>query len=591
MLAVVVAGVIQVANRDPETAFEIAETADSTATTPARPSRGNLVDVTQPVDPFVYKVGLLGAPTTFNFWAFYGLPPTVWDSYVLSPTKGSLYRLDSDSLTLVPDLAREMVTPTWDADGWKATVSLRSGGTWSNGQDLTAEDFAFTFETVRRLSLGGQWAEAFPNEVESLSTLDPHTIEVRFAGRPSLDVWPFGVGTAPVMSVDHWETAAAGADDASELFALGADGDPASGPMQVVDSDKSPVVSRSNRGYPGSTGQIVEYRVYSSTAEALRALETGEIHTMLSPRGLTAEEQRDLDGVDGVTTIASPMFGIRYLAFNMDRSPMSSIEFRQTVALLLDRAELADTIAGSEPARTLLPPTNSTWYDTKKAESIGEVAADLPTALAEQVAALKEIGYSWTEEPAMADGVVASGSGLTLSGQPPARLTILTSGDSFDPARASYAEEVAAAVRLLGFEVTTVTTDFDTVIDLTFTREDNGALQYDMALLGWSLGNPGLPSFYGDLLGSGSESNNTGYSNTKMDNLIRRYEKAHDVATAQSLLWKIEALQASALAYLPLYSSQIVEAYRSDVIAFSAPPGLGGIQGSLGALHLISPVR
>jgi ABC-type transport system substrate-binding protein len=591
VLALVVAGVIQVTNREPAPAVEIADTADSAMTTPVDPTAADLVKVTQPVEPFVYKVGLLGAPTTLNFWAFYGLPPTVWDSYVLSPTKGSLYRLDSDSLTLTPDLAGEMVAPTWDEGGWKVKVPLRPGGAWSSGDDLTAADIAFTFETVRRLSLGGQWATVFPDEVVSVEALDPDTVEVRFESRPSLDVWPFGVGTAPIMSADYWEAPVAGTREASELFALGADGDPASGPLEIVESDKSTVTSRSNRGYPGPRAQIVEYRVYSGTSEALRALETGEIHTMLSPKGLTVAEGSALEGVDGVDTITSPMFGIRYLAFNMDRSPMKSIEFRQTVALMLDRNGLAGRVAGSEPARTLLPPTNSTWYDTEKAESIGEIAPDLPAALAEQVAALQEIGYSWTVQPSMSDGVFVGGSGLRLDGQPPAPLTILTSGDSFDPARASYAEEVAAAIRLLGFKVTTVTTDFDTVIDLTFTPGDDGALQYDMALLGWSLGNPGHPSFYGDLLGSASGANNTGYSSPKMDDLIRRYENAHDVATAQSLAWEIEALQATDLAYLPLYSSQIVEAYRSDAIAFSSLPGLGGIQGSLGAFHLISPVR
>ncbi|HUF96075.1 MAG TPA: ABC transporter substrate-binding protein [Acidimicrobiia bacterium] len=591
VLALVVAGVIQVANRDPEAAVEITETADSAPAPAPGPTGSNLVAVTQAVEPLVYKVGLLGAPTTFNFWAFYGLPPTVWDSYVLSATKGSLYRLDSESLTLVPDLAHEVIAPTWDENGWKVTVPLRPGSRWSNGQELTADDVAFTFDTVRRLSLGGQWATAFPDEVISVTAADHRTIEVRFAGRPSLDVWPFGLGTAPIMSAAYWETPAGAAQDASELFALGADGDPASGPLEVLEWDESTVVSRSNPGYHGRQGQIVEYGVYSSTAEALSALATGKIHTMLSPRGLTVEESQLLDGVDGVTTIASPMFGIRYLAFNMDRSPMNSVEFRRTVALMLDRTELASRVAGSEPARTLLPPTNSTWNDSEKAEAIGEPAADLSIGLAAQIAALEEIGYSWTTRPSIVDGSLVGGSGLTLSGQTAAPLTILTSGDSFDPARASYAEEVASVVRLLGFEVTTVTTDFDTVIDLTFTRGESGALQYDMALLGWSLGNPGLPSFYGDLLGSESETNNTGYSSTRMDDLIRRYENAHDVATAQSLLWEIEALQASDLAYLPLYSSQIVEAYRSDVLTFGSLPGLGGIQGSLGAFHLISPAR
>jgi peptide/nickel transport system substrate-binding protein len=591
VLALVVAGVIQVNNREPAPAVEIPDAPDSAVTAAVDATAADVVDVTQPVEPFEYKVGLLGAPTTFNFWAFYGLPPTVWDSYVLSPTKGSLYRLDPESLTLMPDLAGEMNTPTWDENGWKVTVPLQPGGAWSNGTDLTAADIAFTFDTVRRLSLGGQWAAAFPDEVVSVDALDPGTVEVRFKGRPSLDVWPFGVGTAPIMSADYWEAPATGTSEASELFALGADGDPASGPLEIVESDKSTVTSRSNPGYPSPNGQIVEYRVYSGTAEALRALETGEIHTMLSPRGLTVAERSALDGIDGVDTITSPMFGIRYLAFNMVRSPMNSVEFRQTVAFILDRDELAGRIAGSDPARTLLPPTNSSWYDTEKAEDIGEIAADRQAGLAAQVAALQEIGYSWAVQPSMSDGAFVAGSGLKLDGQAPAPLTILTSGDSFDPDRAAYAEEVASAIRLLGFEVTTVTTDFDTVIDLTFTRGDDGALQYDMALLGWSLGNPGHPSFYGDLLGSESEANNTGYSSPKMDDLIRRYEKAHNLATAQSLVWEMEALQAEDLAYLPLYSSQIVEAYRSDVIAFSSPPGLGGIQGSLGAIHLVTPVR
>jgi hypothetical protein len=75
-----------------------------------------------------------------------------------------------------------------------------------------------------------------------------------------------------------------------------------------------------------------------------------------------------------------------------------------------------------------------------------------------------------------------------------------------------------------------------------------------------------------------------------MDELIRRYENAPDLATARTLLWEMEELQALDLSYLPLYFSHMVEAYRSDAITFSAPPGLGGIQGALGAFHLVEAV-
>jgi peptide/nickel transport system substrate-binding protein len=588
VIGAAVAGLIQIADRDAGTVDIDTAAVDRSPTTTSAES--DVVAAQDVPEAFTYRVGLLGTPENLNFWAFYGSPPTVWESYILSPTKAGLYRLEADTLTLAPDLAAGLVSPTWDKGGWRVVVPLRSDSRFSDGNELTASDLAFTFDTVRKLSLGGQWGDAFPEEVASVTALDPHTVEIAFTGRPSLEVWPFGVGTAPVMSAAHWSDAIADVADADGLFGMDAAGDPASGPLEMVEASADRVVSQPNPGYVGLQGIDIEYLVYGGSAEAVDALAAGEIHTFLSPRGLTVTEGETLAATAGVDTITSPVFGVRYLAFNTHRFPMSDLAFRRAVELLVDRDSLAGSVAGAEAAHTMLPAANSTWFDASRAPETADASGDQSPALARVLDELKASGYVWQTEPSVVGGAFVAGSGLTVDGQSPATLTILTSGDSFDPERASYAAEVAAAIELLGFDVMPVTTDFDTVIDLTFTPDDGGALQYDMALLGWSLGNPGLPSFYADLFGSGSPANNTGYQSMAMDELIRRYENAPDLATARTLLWEMEELQAQDLSYLPLYFSHMVEAYRSDAITFSAPPGLGGIQGALGAFHLVEAV-
>ncbi|CAN5744055.1 peptide ABC transporter substrate-binding protein SapA [soil metagenome] len=589
MIGVAVAGIIQIADRDPAGAVDIVGTSE-TGSPPSTASGSEVVAVLDDPEPFTYKVGLLGAPAKLNFWEFYGSPPTVWDAYVLSPTKASLYRLETDTLTLAPDLAAGTVAPTWSESGWRVVVPLRSDSEFSDGSRLTATDLEFTFATVRQFSLGGQWENAFPDDVASIEAIDPETVEVRFTRRPSLQVWPYGVGTAPVMSAGHWADLVAGEADADGLFDIAPAGDPASGPLELVEASTDRVLSRPNPGYAGPQGRYIEYAVYGTSADAIAALGAGKIHTILSPRGLTVIEGETLAATDGVEIVTSPAFGVRYLAFNTNRFPMSDLAFRRAIALLVDREGLAESVAGAEAANTLLPAANTTWFDAGRAPDTGDTSDDPGPAFGLVLEQLKASGYAWQTEPAVADGSFIAGSGLTVNGQTPATLTILTSGDSFDAERASYAAEVAAAVEVLGFEVLPVTTDFDTVIDLTFTPDGSGALQYDMALLGWSLGNPGLPSFYADLLESTSAANNTGYASTEMDELIHRYQKATDLSTARDLMWEMEKLQARDLPYLPLYFSHMVEAYRSDAVTLSALPGLGGIQGALGAFHLVDPV-
>jgi ABC-type transport system substrate-binding protein len=187
--------------------------------------------------------------------------------------------------------------------------------------------------------------------------------------------------------------------------------------------------------------------------------------------------------------------------------------------------------------------------------------------------------------------VLSQGSGLTVAGQTPAPLTILTPGDEYDPARQDYTQRIEATLELLGFDVRPVVTDFDTVVDLAFTPGEDGELHYDMYMLGWTLGSPALPAYYRPLFSPDGVMNNTGYSSEAFTKALHDYEMAYTEAAARDALWSMEATLFADLPYLPLYSSQITEIYRSDRVWFDLDPGLGGLQARLGGIGDVRPKR
>ncbi|HJR88503.1 MAG TPA: ABC transporter substrate-binding protein, partial [Acidimicrobiia bacterium] len=100
-----------------------------------------------------YKIGLLGETTTDNFWAAQDSDASVWNTYVLAPTKPALFTVNYPGVELVSDLAATTAVPRAieSQAGWAVTVPIRRDATWSDGAPITSADVVFTFETVRDL--------------------------------------------------------------------------------------------------------------------------------------------------------------------------------------------------------------------------------------------------------------------------------------------------------------------------------------------------------------------------------------------------------------------------------------------------------
>ena len=588
LLGIAIAAVAQV-GPDEEAPTEIAAPGDTDTERLDRAGPSTSTD-----RPFHYRVGLLAGVSTANFWEYIGDQPTAWNAYVLGPTKPALYGIDPATNELIPDLATEPSPPppSWDEDGWRVRVELGEHLAWSDGEPVSAADVVYTFETVRRLGLEGGWDEAFPDEIDEIVAESGTELRVEFAQRPGLGAWPNGIGLAPIMPAHVWAPLTAGIDNATDLYRLDGGDDVSGGPFQIVTLTDDLIEAVANPGYPGSDIDRIVYTVFGDETTAVAAIKSGEIDAVLDPNGLSEEGVAVLDDTAGVTLERSPANSVRYLGFNLTRAPMSEPAFRRSLALLLDREAVADTLLPEAAAAyTMLSPANGPWFDDEQADSIAApYLGDLDGRLASALSQLQDSGYVWDTPPAVVDGALSQGIGLTIRGQTPAPLTILTPGDEYDPTRQEYTQRIEATLELLGFDVRPVVTDFDTVVDLAFTENEAGERQYDMYVLGWTLGSSVLPDYYRWLFATDGAANSTGYTDEEFGAHLTRYEQATIPAKAKTALWEMEQTLARDLPYLVLYHPDIVEGYRSDRIRFDQQAVLGGIQGRLGGLADLHPV-
>jgi peptide/nickel transport system substrate-binding protein len=592
LFGIAVAAIMQIGpGGDPSAIALLPDDAGPTSSVADTSTTDESVTTTEPA-PFVYRVGVLAGVTTDNFWAFYGGEASVWNAYILGPTKPALYSLDPVDGSLVPELAISEASPSPTSDGWQVIVPLNDSLYWSDGEPVTASDIVFTFDTARALGLEGSWSEAFPATIESMYADSDYELRIEFSERPNLGLWPTGPGLAPIMATHVWQ-ALVGDVDRAGLFALPGSHDVGGGPLTLVSVGDTMVTSVANPGYPFATSpDVVEYHIYDDEAAAVLALGEGQIDSILTPKGLTQDHLKTVASDLSIVVEASPANGVKYLGFNLTREPMSDSAFRSALALLLDREGLAISIpTGGSVAHSFVSNANTKWFDPETAQQNAErYSGNLTTRLESALAGLHDAGYTWSTDPIVgAEGNVLAGVDLRIRGLEPAPLTILTPGDAYDPSRPLYAAEIAETLRWLGFDVRPVETDFDSVVDLVFTPGDDGLLHYDMYLLGWSLGNPALPGYYRTLFSVDGPMNNTGYSSVEFAQELEAYEGSYSFEDAHQALWAMESTLSADLPYLLLYTSEITEAYRSDRVVFDTAAGLGGIQGRLGGIADVRP--
>ena len=593
-------------------------------------------ETTESTGPKIYKLGIFEDLTTTNYWAYLGPDTTIWNSYVLSGGKPALYSLSDQRFDWIPSAATDFPTPVVEetAGGttlWTTEVVLKKGMKWSDGNDVTAEDFIFTAHTVRDLELSGNWSSSVDTEFfDHAEAPDPYKLKIYFKQKPGLARWQFGLAFMPILSKAFWEPVVEEAkkqgttvEQQRALYAHVPENEPSAGGYifekwengafaeKVKNPDHyfegSSIIQYSNGAYSESKPGVYDfgaygdpegdkvldytvgpfadssiYSIFGNQETAVLALKKGDIDFMLNPLGLQRGLQEQLKGQAGLETLENANNGFRYLGFNMRHPPMNIKAFRQAVAILIDKEFLTSTVLQGVaiPMYTTVPEGNGFWYNPN-VSLIGK-GLSRTERTEEAVKLLKDAGFTWEKEPKVSENgtVEVEGKGLKLpNGDPMPDLEILSPSPGYDPLRSTFAIWIERWLNDMGIPAKAKLTDFNVIVEKI--ADPDG---FDIWILGWGLSNfpDYLEAFFHSRHAEGDGLNRGGYSNPEFDALAEQLLIETDLDAARDQVFKMQEFLADDLPYVVLFTTPLLESYRSDRLTFPYTGTLGGLQSTNG---------
>jgi len=281
-----------------------------------------------------------------------------------------IYQLQYETLTdyAAKDFAATpALAESWDtsADGLTWTYHLRDGLTWSDGEPLTANDIAYTFNRVRN----GKYEQTnFGNYVSALTSVeatDDRTV-VMTVKKPT----PIMLHLYVYILPEHiWKDI-----DEKQVKSFanepGPEGTVGSGPFTVVEHKKGQFIRlEANKSYYRGAPKIDElvFRVFQNQDSLAQALRRGEIDFADS---LGANVFDSLKDAEGVKTFPATYSGFDEIAFNTgaaldDGTPigdghpaLKDVKLRQALSYAIDTQTLVDRVLGGygDPGSSFIPP-------------------------------------------------------------------------------------------------------------------------------------------------------------------------------------------------------------------------------------------
>jgi peptide/nickel transport system substrate-binding protein len=553
-----------------------------------------------------YTLGIFEDMTTDNLWNYNDTEGgTVWNQYILAPTSAGAYTVSYPGIEFVPDLADGELQPAVEeGDSWIGEFTLREGLTWSDGEALTADDFAFTWQTVVDLELQGGWidyTDFAPDNgpITAVEAADELTVRVTFNAQPGLAIWGPGTGITnmPVQPEHFWapvvEEAAASDDPRTTLLAASGVGAPAIGPLVFDERQEGSFAANTvNESYydagaektsggvtwtEGPFADDFQYPLYGGQEAAVLALADGEVDYLLNPLGMQRGFQDQVSENPDLTAVVNPTNGFRFLAFNHSRAPMSDAAFRDALTALINKEFVTENLLQGVafPLYVILPEGNVQWYNEEVATELAEIGyAGLDDNTRRQTAIdlLTEAGYTWETAPTIEgegeEATFTAGAGLIgPDGEPVGQLELIVPTASYDPLRATFGNYISGVAQEMGIDLVAIPTDFNKIVNDVFAldEENNYTSPFDMFILGYSLGNAAFPTFHCSFFCTGGDSNNTQYSNEDYDAAADAFDAAQETEEAFAAMWEMERLIARDKPHVPLFDTGILEFYNNRV--------------------------
>ncbi|MGD2159236.1 MAG: ABC transporter substrate-binding protein, partial [Anaerolineales bacterium] len=335
--------------------------------------------------------------------------------------------------------------------------------------------------------------------------------------------------------------------------------------------------------------------VYGSQDAAFLALANGEVDYVLNPLGLSRGLREQAQKGEGIRSYINADYGLFYIAFNMRKYPMELPEFRQAFDIIIDKEFVVNSVLGGVvfPMYSVMPPGNGFWHNPAVQQNNEYIGLSREERVNQAVQVLKDGGWSWSQEPAWDEDLqdVVPGEGITMpNGEAMPDMTILGPGPAYDPVRATFNQWISEWARELGMPVESELTGFNTILGPVFVNAD-----FDMYILGWSLGNVAFPDYFESFWHSRNDTATTGNFNTpglnspEYDALVDEFMTTADLERAQELVYQMQEMLADLRPYIPLFYKQVEDLARDNVV-FPYTETLGGLVDAAGLQTDTQPV-
>ena len=450
----------------------------------------------------------------------------------------TLLIIDQDNKVQPGQAEKYEVSP----DGLTWTFTMRDGLKWSDGTDLNAKDFEYTFKRIADTNVAAPYAETVigmiegykdaidsknPEKLNVKASDDGKTLTIKLAYPCSYFDKIVAFGTmSPVQKAtvekngDSWATK-------PETYVC-------NGPYTITEwTPSEKIVCKKNENYKGGwdSSKIVNdkltfllledssasYTAYTGgTAQLIKDVPTEEIPTL-------KKDKKDEFNVD-------PILGTYYLSMNLNKAPFNNKNVRKALSLAIDRDYVANTVMQG----TYTPAYNyvgtgvddvdtGKFLENSKAANGGKtyISEDYKANLEEAKKALAEAGYP-------------EGKGFPT-------ITYSTNDAGYHKALAEYLQQV---YKDLG-----ITMNIDIVDWSSFTPKRRAG-EYEMARNGWVMDYNDASNMI-ELFYSSNGNNDGKYNNPAFDKALND-SKVADKAAHFTALHEAEKIVSEDYGFIPV---------------------------------------
>ena len=462
-----------------------------------------------------------------------GLDPGITNNSFASPFLANLYEglitYDNEN-NQIPGNAE-----SWEVsdDGLVYTFHLRDGLKWSDGSDLTAEDYVYSWKRVLDPKTGARYVDMLTTYIKNaeayyegnaeedelgIKAIDEKTIEITLESPTAvfedvITMWVYNPVKKDIVeaSPERW------AQDAETYIS--------NGPFKVSEMNfGESIVLVKNENYWNAEDVKLEeitFRYILEQSTALSAFESGEIDgTREIPPADLPNLKADSDALQIV-----PSFGTTYYEINNTVEVLKDVNVRKALNLALDRNSIITNVLQStdEVASSFVSPGYMVdGEDFTEGRPDHDISGEANVEEAKKL--LAEAGYP--------DG----------EGFPALELSYYTN---------PIVKKTAEAMQQMWKQNLNIDMEIKTE-EWAVYYDNVQAGNYDIAAMGWG-GDYLHPMSFLPLFVTGDTNNHTFYSNPEYDELVKQAQLETDVVKAAEIMREAEEILMADYPLIPLF--------------------------------------